>query len=130
MDDKLTQIEEKYDKIQAQMADPGIYEDMSRYMALAKEQKELEPVVTAWRHVQRLRIAVAEAQAMLDMETDADMLLLAQEELDSARAALPEAETELKMLLLPKDPNDSRNVSPDLRWGVGRDEAALFAARL
>ncbi len=130
MDDKLTQIEEKYDKIQAQMADPGIYEDMSRYMALAKEQKELEPVVTAWRHVQSLRSAVAEAQAMLDMETDADMLLLAQEELDSARAALPEAETELKMLLLPKDPNDSRNVIVELRGGVGGEESALFAASL
>ncbi|MCD7844599.1 MAG: peptide chain release factor 1 [Oscillospiraceae bacterium] len=130
MDEKLSQIEEKYEKLQARMADPATYADPGQYAALAKEQKELEPVVAAWRKVKGLHASIAEAEGLLGEESDPELRALAQEELESARAALPEAETALKALLLPKDPNDSRNVIIELRGGVGGEESALFAASL
>ncbi|MCD8115518.1 MAG: peptide chain release factor 1 [Oscillospiraceae bacterium] len=130
MDEKLTQIEEKYEKLQARMADPATYDEPGQYAALAKEQKELESVVAAWRAVKRLRGAIEEAEGLLDGKTDEELRALAQEELTAAQTALPEAETALKTLLLPKDPNDSRNVIVEIRGGVGGEESALFAASL
>ncbi len=130
MDEKLSQIEEKYEKLQARMADPDTYTDPAQYAALAKEQKELEPVVVAWRKVKGLRASVEEAETLLGEESDPELRALAQEEMETAQAALPEAETALKTLLLPKDPNDSRNVIIELRGGVGGEESALFAASL
>ncbi len=130
MDEKLYQIEDRYDKLAARMEDPDTYGDPAAYGALAKEQRELEPVVAAWRAVKRLRARAEEAEALLAGETDPEMRALAKEELDGAQAALPEAELALKKLLLPKDPNDSRNVIVEIRGGVGGEESALFAASL
>ncbi len=130
MDEKLLQIEDRYDKLAARMEAPETYADPEAYAALAKEQRQLEPVVEAWRAVKRLRAAAAEAEALIANETDPELRQLAREELDGALGALPEAETALKMLLLPRDPNDERNVIVEIRAGVGGEESALFASSL
>ncbi len=130
MDEKLTQIEDKYLKLAARLEDPASYGDPAVCAALAKEQKELEPVVEAWRQVKRLRASADEAEAVLAGEDDPELRTLAQEELEAARAALPDAELALKTLLLPKDPNDEKNVIVEIRAGVGGEESALFAASL
>ena len=130
MDEKLAQIKDKYEKLAARLEDPDTYADPAAYAALAKEQKELEPVVSAWGEVRRLRAAASEAEALLSSEGDQELRALAREELDAARAALPEAELSLKKLLLPKDPNDGKNVIVEIRAGVGGEESALFAASL
>ena len=130
MDEKLTQIEEKFEKLEAWMSSPEVYEDPAKYMALAKEQKELQPVVDAWRGLKRFRAARAEAEMLLDSETDPELRDLAREELRAAEEAIPAAEQAVKILLLPKDPNDERNVIVEIRGGVGGEESALFAAKL
>ena len=130
MDEKLRQIEEKYEKLQAYMGAPEVYEDPAKYMALAKEEKELQPVVEAWRALQRLRAAKTEAEELLAGESDPEMRALAREELLAAEEALPRAEQAMKLLLLPKDPNDERNVIIEIRGGVGGEESALFAYNL
>ena len=99
-------------------------------MALAKEQKELQPVGEAWRELKKLRAAKAEAEGLLAGENDPDLRELAREELRTAEEAIPPAEQALKILLLPKDPNDDRNVIIEIRGGVGGEESALFAASL
>ena len=130
MDEKLTQIEEKFEKLEAWMSSPEVYEDPAKYMALAKEQKELQPVVDAWRELKSHRAAKAEAEMLLDSETDPELRDLAREELRAAEEAIPAAEQAVKILLLPKDPNDERNVIMEIRGGVGGEESALFAAKL
>ncbi len=130
MDEKLAQIEDKYEKLSARMEDPDTYADPNAYGALAREQKELEPIVSAWREVRRLKAAAAEAEAVLSAEDDPEIRGLAREELDGAREALPAAELALKTLLLPRDPNDEKNVIVEIRGGVGGEESALFAASL
>ena len=130
MDEKLALIEDKYEKLSARMEDPDTYADPNAYGALAKEQKELEPIVNAWRALKRLRTAADEAEALLAAEDDPEVRALAREELDSAREAMPAAELALRTLLLPKDPNDEKNVIVEIRGGVGGEESALFAASL
>ena len=129
MDEKLLQIEDRYDKLSARMEDPDTYAQPGLYASLAKERKDLEPVVEAWRAVKRLRADMAGAEAML-AEADPELQALAREELDAAREALPAAELTLKTLLLPRDPNDEKNVIVEIRGGVGGEESALFAASL
>ena len=121
MNEKLALIEDKYEKLAARMEDPDTYVDPAAYAALAREQKELEPIVHA---------AADEAEALLSAEDDPEVRALAREELDSAREKIPAAELALKMLLLPKDPNDDKNVIVEIRGGVGGEESALFAASL
>ena len=130
MDEKLSQIEEKYEKLAAQMNDPAVYGDPQRFAAVAREQKELAAVVEAWREVKRLKAEIEEARALLDAEEDEELRALAREELSAAETALPEAELRLKTLLLPKDPNDEKNVILEIRGGVGGEESALFAHSL
>jgi len=130
MDEKLTEIEQRYEKLEAEMAAPEVYADPARYGALAKEQKELTPVVEAWRRIKAAGTSIAEAEAMLACETDPEMRALAAEELESARQSVPKLEDELRLLLLPQDPNDRRNIIVEIRGGVGGEESALFAADL
>ena len=130
MDEKLTQIEDKYEKLTAQMNDPEVYGDAQRYAALAREQRELSAVVEAWRNVKRLKTDMDEALAMSEGETDPELRSLAREEYDAAASALPAAELTLKKLLLPKDPNDDKSVILEIRGGVGGEESALFAHSL
>ncbi len=130
MDEKLEKIEEKYEILTARMEDPDTYGDPAAYGALAKEQRELEPVVSAYRALKRLRGEAEQAQTLLAGEEDAEMRQLAREELERARQAIPAAELALKTLLLPRDLNDGKNVIIEIRGGVGGEESALFAASL
>jgi peptide chain release factor 1 len=130
MDEKLKQIEDKYEKLAARMEDPAVYADPAVCAELAREQKELTPVVEAWRGLKRLQAQRQEALELMDGQTDPELRALAREELADAESAIPHAEEQLKLLLLPKDPNDDRNVIIEIRGGVGGEESALFAGTL
>ena len=127
MMEKLRALSLHYDDVQARLGAPETYEDPALVARLNKEQKELEPVVSAWRSYQRRRQDMEDAEALM---ADPDMKELAQEEFHQAREDLARLEEELKLLLLPRDPNDDRNVIVEIRAGVGGEEAALFAHSL
>ncbi len=125
--EKLKQIEEKYEDLQQRMATPEVYIDSSLYAKYAKEQKQLAPVVEAYRRYERCRSDMNEA---LELMGDPDFKEFAQEEYEAAKAGMEQIEQELKILLLPRDPNDEKNVIVEIRGGAGGDEAALFAGSL
>ena len=127
MMDKLRALGLHYDDVQARLGAPETYDDPALVAKLNREQKELEPVVSAYRAYERRQRDLADAEALL---SDPDMKELAQEELHQAKADLERLEGELKVLLLPKDPNDDKNVIVEIRAGVGGEEAALFAHSL
>ncbi len=127
MFDKLRQIEEKFIQLEERMGTPEVYSDPALYARCAREQKELAPVVEAYRRYVRLQRDMAEALEMLD---EPEMRELAQEELAAAKEGLESTEEELKILLLPRDPNDERNVIMEIRGGVGGEEGMLFAGDL
>jgi peptide chain release factor 1 len=125
--EKLKALALRYEDLEAQLADPGVYGDADRLRQVNRELKELGPVVEtyrAWEKAERDRL---DAEELLH---DPDCRELAQEELSAAKRELARLEQELKLLLLPKDPNDDRNVIMELRGGVGGEEGALFAASL
>lgn len=125
--DKLKQIEEKYIALETRLQSPEVYSDPTEYARLAREQKEISAVVDAYRRYARRKAEAEEAQSLL---SDPEMREIAAEELESAKADCEQMESELKILLLPKDPNDSKNVIMEIRGGAGGDEAALFAGDL
>ncbi len=127
MSEKLEAIEARLHEVEQRLADPSVYGDREVLTALSREQKELAPIVAAYRAYRRAAQAEAEAEAML---SDAELHELAQEELGAARAEMARLEDELKRLLLPKDPNDEKNVILEIRAGIGGEEGALFAADL
>lgn len=122
--DKLKQIEDKYEALEQRLQQPEVYSDPAEYAKLAREQKEITPVVEAYRIYVRRRTDMDEA---LELMSDPEMKEMAQEEFDDAKAECARLEEELKILLLPRDPNDSRNVIVEIRGGAGGEEAALFA---
>jgi len=125
--DKLTAIEAKYSQIEARLAAPETYDDPALVAKLNKEQAELQPLVDTFRAYQRTLSARDQA---LELMADPEMKELAQEEYQQALDELPRLEKELQILLLPKDPNDDKNVIVEIRAGVGGEEAALFAHSL
>ncbi|MCI8422223.1 MAG: peptide chain release factor 1 [Lawsonibacter sp.] len=125
--DKLTAIEAKYSQIEARLAAPETYGDPAQVARLNQEQAELQPLVDTFRTYQRTLEARDQAQALL---SDPEMKELAQEEYRQALEGLERLEKELQILLLPKDPNDNKNVIMEIRAGVGGEEAALFAHSL
>ena len=127
MREKLKEIALRYEDLQAQLGDPAVYGDSERLKAVTRELKELEPVVTAWQALQKAEADRGSAESLLH---DPDFRELAQEEYAAAREESERLEQELKRLLLPKDPSDSRNVVMELRGGVGGEEGALFAHSL
>ena len=127
MREKLKEIALRYEDLQAQLGDPSVYGDSERLKAVTRELKELEPVVTAWQALQKAEADRGSAESLLH---DPDFRELAQEEYAAAREESERLEQELKRLLLPKDPSDSRNVVMELRGGVGGEEGALFAHSL
>ncbi len=127
MTEKLQAIEERYEALARQLEDPAVYGDPEKLKKLNREQKELAPVVEAFRAYRRAESDLRDAQELL---SDPEMKEMAQEELESAKEAIARLEEELKVLLLPRDPNDSRNVVMEIRGGVGGEEAMLFAADL
>ena len=125
--EKLGQIEEKYMALEARLQSPEVYSDPAEYARLAREQKEIAAVVEAYRRYARRRADADEAMKLLN---DPEMREIAQEELDAAKTDCAQMEQELKLLLLPRDPNDAKNVIMEIRGGAGGDEAALFAGDL
>lgn len=127
MQDKLRGIEQRCAELEARLSAPETYNDPALVAKLNREQKELAPLVEAWRSYERRRQDLADAQSLMG---DPDMKELAQEEFQTAKADLERLEEELKLLLLPSDPNDGKNVIVEIRAGVGGEEAALFAHSL
>ncbi len=130
MFDKLASVEDRYNELSEMMAQPEVVNDYQRLQQLAREQRELEEVVAAFREYREVQRQIDDTQMLLNDGADADMRELAQEELEQLRAQVPDLEERLKILLLPRDPNDSKNVIVEIRQGEGGDEAALFAADL
>ena len=125
--EKLRQIGEKYAELERKMGEPEYYGDVEAYARLAKELKELAPVADAVREYEKLERDMAEARELF---SDPEMGEMAREEFESAKARMEELDGEIRLLLLPKDPNDERNVIIEIRSGVGGEESALFASSL
>ena len=129
--DKLREIEIKYAELERRLGTEEVYSDPAVYAKLNRELKELSPVVAVFREYARYEDAAKEAQELLDSGIDdAEFKELVSDELDEARSMMEKLEGELKILLLPRDPNDSKNVIVEIRGGAGGEEAALFAQSL
>ncbi|MCX7723845.1 MAG: peptide chain release factor 1 [Thermodesulfovibrio sp.] len=127
--EKLVEVEDKYEKITQTLSDPKVFSDKEAYMKYSKEQAELEPIVTKFREYKKVLKQIEEAEEMIK-SADQDLKELAEEELQRLKKIKPQLEQELKILLLPKDPRDEKNVILEIRAGTGGEEAALFAADL
>lgn len=130
MFDKLEDLEKRYEEIQAELADPAVINDQARFKKLMKEQTDLTELIEKYREYKAAKQTIADTLELLDSETDEEMRALEKEELAEAKQAVVDIEEQLKILLLPKDPNDEKNVVVEIRAGAGGDEAALFAAEL
>lgn len=130
MFDKLEDILVRFEEIMNELNDPAVVNDQERFKKLMKEQNDLTPIVEAYKSYKQAKQDVDDSLAILDNESDEDMRELAKEELNAAKARIEELENKMKILLLPKDPNDDKNIIVEIRAGAGGDEAALFAAEL
>ncbi len=128
--EKLAQIEKSYEELTAQISSPEFMSDMSAYAKLMKQHSSLGEIVGKYRQVKKLREGLAEAKEIAEAADDDEMREMARAEMDEIEEQLPAAEDELKFLLLPKDPNDEKNVILEIRAGTGGDEATLFAAEM
>jgi peptide chain release factor 1 len=130
MFERLEQLEAKYAELERSLASPEVINDSARYQKTAKAHSDLVPVVEKFREYKDLKRGIAESKAMVAEERDAEMRAYVQEELSRLEARLAEVEQQLKVLLIPKDPNDEKNVVLEIRAGTGGDEATLFAAEV
>ncbi len=130
MFERLDQLESRYQELERSLASPEVISDSSRYQKAAKAHSELTPVVEKYREYKDLKRGIDESKAVLADEKDPEMRAYAQEELDKLEMRAGQVEQELKVLLLPKDPNDEKNVVLEIRAGTGGDEATLFAAEM
>ncbi|WP_260703178.1 peptide chain release factor 1 [Edaphobacter flagellatus] len=129
MFDRLDQMEARYEELGQQLADPALVSDQKKFSATAKAHRDLEPIVEKFREYRQVKQGVADAKAMLN-EQDADIKAMAEEELLALEPRQAEIEEQLKIMLLPKDPNDDKNIVIEVRAGTGGDEASLFAAEV
>ena len=125
--EKLDQLTRRLEEVDALLSSEEAAKDMDQFRKLSKERAELEPVVSLYGAFRQAEADLAAAQEML---ADPDMKELAEEEVEAAKARLPELELDLQKLLLPRDPNDERNLFLEIRAGTGGDESALFAGNL
>ena len=130
MFDKLDDILIHYEELMLMLGDPDVTQDTKRFTKLMKEQADLAPIVEAYKQYKQAKQDVEDSLAMLEEESDEEMREMAKEELADAKKRIEDLEHELKILLLPKDPNDDKNIILEIRAGAGGDEAALFAAEL
>ena len=130
MFERLDQIEARYEELTQALASPEIMSDSARYQKTAKAHSEISAIVEKYREYKDLRRGIQESRAVLADEKDADMRAYAQEELNTLETRVATVEDELKVLLLPKDPNDEKDVIIEIRAGTGGDEATLFAAEM
>lgn len=130
MFDRLEDLLIRLEEILSELQEPDVASDQNRFRKLMKEQNDLTPIVEAYKEYKACRQNVEDSLQMLEEESDEELRELAKEELNSSRDRIEELEQELKILLLPKDPNDEKNVIVEIRAGAGGDEAALFAAEI
>ena len=130
MFDKLEDMLVRYEEIMNELNEPDVTNNQARFRKLMKDQSDLTPLVEAYTEYKKCKETVADSLEMLEMESDEEMRELLKEELNDAKKRIEELEDHLKILLLPKDPNDDKNVIVEIRAGAGGDEAALFAAEL
>jgi peptide chain release factor 1 len=130
MFDRLNFIENKYDELSMKISDPSVMADQKEWQKLCKEHADLEIVVTKYKEYKKAEEDLEAAKEMLEIESDRELREMAQEEIKELTGKREELEGELKILLLPKDPNDDKNVFIEIRGGTGGEEAALFAADL
>lgn len=130
MFDKLEDLLIRFEEIMGELNEPDVTSNQARFRALMKEQSDLTPIVEAYREYKKCTQDIEDSLTMLEEESDAEMKEMLKEELGAAKDRVQELEQELKILLLPKDPNDEKNVIVEIRAGAGGDEAALFAAEI
>ena len=130
MFDKLEDLLHRFEEIMNELSEPGVANDQKRFTSLMKEQSDLTPIVEAYREYKAKKQDVADSLELLESESDEDMREMLKEELNDAKKRIEELEDKLKILLLPKDPNDDKNVIVEIRAGAGGDESALFAAEI
>ena len=130
MFDKLDDTLRHYEELMNTLSEPDVANDAARFRKLMKEQSDLAPIVETYKEYKQCKQNIEDSLAMLKEESDEEMRELAKEELNESKDRLAELEQELKILLLPKDPNDDKNVIVEIRAGAGGDEAALFAAEI
>ena len=130
MFDKLDDILMRLEEVLNQLSEPDVAADAAKFQKLMKEQADLAPLVETYTEYKKAKMAVEDSLTILDEENDEEMREMAKEELSDAKKQIEALEQELKILLLPKDPNDDKNIILEIRAGAGGDEAALFAAEL
>ena len=130
MFDRLEELVDKLDTINNQLTDPDVVSDQNKFRKLMKEQSDLSPIVEKYHEYKDAKTTIEDSLEILEEESDEELREMAKEEMNEAKANLETIEQELKILLLPKDPNDSKNVIVEIRAGAGGDEAALFAAEI
>ncbi len=130
MFDKLEDLLNRYEDVMNELQSPGVTDDQNRFRKLMKEQSDLTPIVEAYTAYKKSKQDIDDSLSMLESESDEEMREMLKEELADAKKRVEELEQKLKILLLPKDPNDDKNVIVEIRAGAGGDEAALFAAEL
>lgn len=130
MFDKLEDLLHRFEEIMNELSEPWVANDQKRFTSLMKEQSDLSPIVEAYKEYKTKKQDVADSLELLESESDEDMREMLKEELNDAKKRIEELEDKLKILLLPKDPNDDKNVIVEIRAGAGGDESALFAAEI
>ena len=130
MFDKLEELVEKLEQIMQELSQPDVVNDQARFKKLMKEQSDLTPIVEKYNEYKKAKQDEEDSLMLLAEESDEEMKEMAKEELAEAKKAIERCENELKVLLLPKDANDDKNVIVEIRAGVGGEEAALFAGEL
>jgi len=130
MFDRLDELQSKYASLSEAVSDPAVIADTNKWRTYMKEHSELSPIMETYREYKRLQTGLEEAKTLLEEESDNELRQLAKEEIKESQEALERVTEELKILLLPKDPNDEKNVLVEIRGGAGGDEAALFANSL
>lgn len=129
MFDRLDQMESRYEELGLQLSDPALLSDQKKFQGVAKQHRDMEPTVEKFREFRRLKQGISEARTMAE-DSDPEISAMAAEELAELETKLPAIEEELKVMLLPKDPNDDKNIVIEVRAGTGGDEASLFAAEV
>ncbi|MBU9736532.1 peptide chain release factor 1 [Diplocloster agilis] len=130
MFDRLEDLLIRFEEIMSELNEPSVVNDQNRFRTLMKEQNDLAPIVEAYKEYKNCKQNIEDSLAMLEEESDEEMRELAKEELNESKDRMAQLEHQLKILLLPKDPNDEKNVIVEIRAGAGGDEAALFAAEI
>ncbi len=130
MFDKLEDLLIRYEELMSELGEPGVADDAARFKRLMKEQSDLAPIVEVYSEYKKSKQDIEDSLEMLEAESDDEMREMLKEELNAAKDKVEELENRLKILLLPKDPNDDKNVIVEIRAGAGGDEAALFAAEI